>query len=120
MVEDESLVSLAKQLLEDAIPRDGGLEELFATREQVIRREETFLDDSFSIESPPAPLGELVVPSVIQVSLPTAESAETLTRLLAQQEQFRAEQIKRAQRQAERRLQAVVETGQLVLFPEAA
>jgi hypothetical protein len=119
MVEDESLVALAKQLLEDAIPQDGGLEELFANREQVLKTDEAFIDQAFSPELVTArPAG--FTPALFQASADAEEQAETLSRLLEEHERLRAEQNEKARRQAERRLQAVVESGQMLLFSEAA
>ena len=121
MVEDESLVALAKQLLEDAIPQDGGLEELFANREQVLKTDEAFIDEAFSPELTlvtTSPAG--FTPTLFQVSVDTEEQTETLSRLLEEHERLRAEQNEKTRRQAERRLQAVVESGQMLLFSEAA
>ena len=59
-------------------------------------------------------------PTLFQGSADTEEQTETLSRLLEEHERLRAEQNEKARRQAERRLQAVVESGQMLLFSEAA
>jgi hypothetical protein len=114
MVEDESLVSLAKQLIEDAIPKHGGLEELFATREQALRASEAFIDESFVEEA----ISSGVSTQQLVFAGPAAH--ETLDRLLAEDDRLRAEQLDRAKLMAAKRTEAVLAAGQLPLFFEAA
>ena len=125
MVEDESLVALAKQLLDRDVPQDGALEELFANRELVLNAEDEFIDASFTQElSVPAERASLAQLSsepgrLIQVAF-TPEQANTLTRLIEEHERLRAADLERARELAGRRREALVSAGQLVLFPEAA
>jgi hypothetical protein len=114
MVEDESLVSLAKQLIEDAIPKQGGLEELFATREQALRASEAFIDESFVEE---AAISEVPTKRLVFVGPATHETRD---RLLAEDGCLRAEQLDKAKLLAAKRIEAVLAAGQLPLFSEAA
>jgi hypothetical protein len=125
MVEDESLVALAKQLLDRDVPQDGALEELFARRELMVNAEDAFLDCSFTEEAaafdaaPERAASAASAGRVIQVAF-TPEQANTLNRLIEEHERLRAEELERARELATRRREARVSSGQLVLFPEAA
>jgi hypothetical protein len=125
MVEDESLVALAKQLLDRALPQDGALEELFANREQLLGADDAFIDASFTEDltttaavSPVITIGA-AEPRPLQAVF-GSEQAENLTRLIEEHERLRADELERARELAARRREALVSAGQLVLFPEAA
>ena len=133
MVEDESLVALAKQLLDGAIPRDGALEELFANRELAITAEDAFIDTAFaeeimaagsraglSLMQPAGPAGNSSTTRLVQAGFSRTERIENLTQLIEEHDRLRAEELERLSQNAAKRREALVSAGQLVLFPDAA
>jgi hypothetical protein len=119
---DDAVGSLAR-LLFDGAPAGNGLEQLFASLEETKADSRTFLDASFNVNEEPDSLAQaeptvLVSPAPLQPDLGPARSdhGESILALLEEHERITQEQRGRNVARAQRKLEALLNAGQMSLF----